>query len=72
MTGSANTAMSIVSRFIMGVGIDVLVTVVPLYQSEVSLPESRGLMVGLCGMLIGFSYCLTGFITYGCTFALYS
>jgi len=32
----------IASRFIMGFGIGVLVTFVPLYQSEVSPPESRG------------------------------
>jgi hypothetical protein len=28
-------------------------------------------MVGLHGVLIGFSYSLTGFITYGCYFASY-
>lgn len=71
MTGSVNIAMFIVSRFIMGFGIGILVTLVPLYQSEVSPPESRGLMVGLHGVLIGFSYSLTGFITYGCYFAPY-
>jgi MFS family permease len=71
MTGSVDIAMFIVSRFIMGFGIGVLVTLVPLYQSEVSPPESRGLMVGLHGVLIGFSYSLTGFVTYGCYFAPY-
>jgi len=69
MTASVDIPMFIVSRFIMGFGIGVLVTLVPLYQSEVSPPESRGLMVGLHGVLIGFSYSLTGFITYGCYFA---
>ncbi|KAK3712004.1 hypothetical protein LTR37_009316 [Vermiconidia calcicola] len=71
MTASTGVGMFIASRFIMGFGIGVLVTLVPLYQSEVSPPESRGLMVGLHGVLIGFSYCLTGFITYGCYFAPY-
>jgi MFS family permease len=71
MTGSVDIPMFIVSRFIMGFGIGVLVTLVPLYQSEVSPPESRGLMVGLHGVLIGFSYSLTGFVTYGCYFAPY-
>ena len=65
MTGSVDIPQFIVSRFIMGFGIGVLVTLVPLYQSEVSPPESRGLMVGLHGVLIGFSYSLTGFVTYG-------
>lgn len=71
MTASVNIPMFIVSRFIMGAGIGILVTLVPLYQSEVSPPESRGLMVGLHGVLIGFSYSLTGFVTYGCYFASY-
>ena len=66
MTASQDIPMFIVSRFIMGFGIGQLVTLVPLYQSEVSPPESRGLMVGLHGVLIGFSYSLTGFVTYGC------
>lgn len=71
MTGSANTATFIMSRSIVGFGIGVLVILVPLYQPEVSPPESRGLMVGIRGVLIGFSYYLTDFITYGCSFALY-
>ncbi|KAK5951934.1 hypothetical protein OHC33_006820 [Knufia fluminis] len=71
MTASVHIAMFIVSRFIMGFGVGILVTLVPLYQSEVSPPESRGLMVGLHGVLIGFSYSLTGFVTYGCYFANY-
>ena len=71
MTASVDIPMFIVARFIMGFGIGVLVTLVPLYQSEVSPPESRGLMVGLHGVLIGFSYSLTGFVTYGCYFAPY-
>lgn len=55
MTASVDIPMFIVSRFIMGFGIGILVTLVPLYQSEVSPPESRGLMVGLHGVLIGFT-----------------
>ena len=71
MTASVDIPMFVVARFIMGFGIGVLVTLVPLYQSEVSPPESRGLMVGLHGVLIGFSYAMTGFVTYGCYFAPY-
>lgn len=71
MTGTVDIPMFIASRFIMGFGIGILVTLVPLYQSEVSPAESRGLMVGLHGVLIGFSYSLTGFVTYGCYFAPY-
>jgi MFS family permease len=61
--------MFVVSRLIMGFAIGILVTLVPLYQSEVSPAESRGLMVGLHGVLIGLSYSLTGFVSYGCSFS---
>lgn len=44
MTGAVDIPMFIVSRFIMGFGIGILVTLVPLYQSELSPAESRGLM----------------------------
>ncbi|KAF2029505.1 general substrate transporter [Setomelanomma holmii] len=69
MTASVNIPMFVVSRVIMGFAIGILVTLVPLYQSEVSPAESRGLMVGLHGVLIGFSYSLTGFVSYGCSFS---
>lgn len=36
MTASVDVGMFIASRFVMGWGIGVLVTLVPLYQSEVS------------------------------------
>lgn len=71
MMGSVDVAMFCVARLIMGFAIGILVTLVPLYQSEVSPAESRGLMVGLHGVLIGFSYSLTGFVSYGCSFAPY-
>jgi MFS family permease len=45
MTGSVDIAMFVVARVIMGFAIGILVTLVPLYQSEVSPAESRGLMV---------------------------
>lgn len=69
MTGSVNVPMFCVSRVIMGFAIGILVTLVPLYQSEVSPAESRGLMVGLHGVLIGFSYSLTGFVSYAASFS---
>lgn len=71
MTGSVDVAMFVVARVMMGFAIGILVTLVPLYQSEVSPAESRGLMVGLHGVLIGLSYSLTGFVSYACSFAPY-
>ncbi|TKA68254.1 hypothetical protein B0A49_05335, partial [Cryomyces minteri] len=42
--GSVNVGMFIFARFFAGVGIGILVTCIPMYQAEVSTPESRGFM----------------------------
>lgn len=39
-----------------------LVTLVPLYQSEISPPTIRGLLVGTHGALIGGGYALSGWV----------
>ncbi|KAF2790363.1 general substrate transporter [Melanomma pulvis-pyrius CBS 109.77] len=71
MTGSANIAMFLASRFIMGWGIGMMVsgadeTSVPLYQSELATPTHRGRHVGFHGMALATGYALTGFIGFGC------
>jgi len=43
--GSVNVGMFLVARFVAGFGIGMLVTAIPMYQAEVSTPESRGFMV---------------------------
>jgi MFS family permease len=45
--GSINSAMFLVGRLINGLGIGALVTAIPMYQAEVSTPESRGFMVSM-------------------------
>jgi MFS family permease len=45
--GSINTGMFLVGRLINGLGIGALVTAIPMYQAEVSTPESRGFMVSM-------------------------
>ncbi|KAK3696007.1 hypothetical protein LTR37_018225 [Vermiconidia calcicola] len=54
--GSVSNSMFIVMRFITGWGIGALVTLVPLYQSEISPPKIRGLLVGMHGVLICVGY----------------
>ena len=46
-TGSVNNGMFLVGRFINGLGIGALVSTIPMYQAEVSTPESRGFMVSM-------------------------
>jgi MFS family permease len=45
--GSFNNGMFMAGRIINGLGIGALVTVIPIYQAEVSTPESRGFMVSM-------------------------
>ena len=47
--GAYDMAMFLVGRVVAGVGAGILAHVVPIYQSEVSTPETRGAMV--CGNL---------------------
>jgi MFS family permease len=63
---SQNVGMYLAFRFITGFGVGLIVGAVPLYQSEVSPPHSRGLLVGLHGVLLAFGYSLAGWIGYAC------
>ncbi|KAJ5587147.1 uncharacterized protein N7459_002912 [Penicillium hispanicum] len=53
---SVHIAMLLVARFFNGVGSSMINTLIPLYQSEVSPPSSRGRMVGSHGFLIVTGY----------------
>lgn len=64
-TGSVHIAMFLVARFITGFGVGGLVMLVPLWQSEVAPPHSRGLLVGLHGVSILIGYNLATWIGYG-------
>ncbi|KAL4808578.1 general substrate transporter [Aspergillus unguis] len=63
--GSVHIAMFLVARFITGFGIGGLVMLVPLWQSEVAPPYSRGLLVGLHGVSIVFGYSLSAWVGFG-------
>ncbi|KAK9452433.1 general substrate transporter [Dipodascopsis uninucleata] len=64
--GAVNPAMFLVARGISGVGTGMMVTIVPIYQSEIAPAHSRGSQVGTHGVLIGTSYALAGWIGYAC------
>lgn len=56
-------------RFICGLGIGILVTVCPMYLSEMSSPYRRGWLVGHHAIFLVFGYMLSGWVGYGCYFA---
>ncbi|KAF2104643.1 MFS transporter [Rhizodiscina lignyota] len=67
-SGAVDLAMFLVGRFIAGHGAGVLACVVPMYQSEVSTPESRGAMVSITGIMYALGYTLAGWLGYACYF----
>ncbi|TPX07835.1 uncharacterized protein E0L32_010522 [Thyridium curvatum] len=60
--GSVHIAMFLVARFVAGLGIGGLVMLVPLWQSEVAPPHSRGLLVGLHGVSILIGYASSAWV----------
>jgi MFS family permease len=56
-------------RFIAGLGIGILVTICPMYLSELSPPEKRGWLVGHHAIFLVFGYMLSGWLGYACYFA---
>ncbi|KAK7208416.1 MFS transporter [Myxozyma melibiosi] len=63
--GSVHVAMFIAVRFITGFGVGQLLTSVPMYQSELSRPYSRGLTVGTHGVMIVIGYTLSSWVGVG-------
>ena len=63
--GSVNIGMYLAFRFVTGFGIGALVTLVPLYQSEIAPPRIRGLLVGVHGVLICVGYTLASWVGLG-------
>ncbi|KAH8692581.1 general substrate transporter [Talaromyces proteolyticus] len=68
-TGSVHVGMFLVGRFVSGFGAGMLITVVPVFQSEVAPPESRGMLVSLNGVLIVVAYSLAAWIGVACYFS---
>ena len=65
---SVHIAMLFVGRFIGGLASGMMNSTVPLYQSEVSPPQTRGRMVGTHGFLLVAGYAMAGWSGYGCYF----
>ncbi|KAL7940862.1 general substrate transporter [Trichoderma barbatum] len=67
--GTVNIVMFQVGRFLAGVGIGILVTVCPMYMSELAPPEKRGWLVGHHAIFLVFGYMLSSWLGFACYFA---
>lgn len=65
-SGAVNMGMFLAGRFIAGVGAAILACVVPIYQAEVSTPETRGAMVAITGIMYAVGYSLAGWLGFAC------
>ncbi|KAG7088988.1 hypothetical protein E1B28_012934 [Marasmius oreades] len=68
-TAAQNYAMFLVGRILTGIAVGGLIGTVPIYNSEISPPQSRGVIGGLSGYMIGVGTCVANWIGYLCGFA---
>ncbi|KAI6780471.1 uncharacterized protein J7T54_002869 [Emericellopsis cladophorae] len=54
-------------RAIAGLGVGILIMIVPMYQAEISHPTIRGRVTGLQQLMLGIGSCVATFTTYGTT-----
>lgn len=68
-TAAQNVGMLIAGRVIAGLAVGVLLSVVPVYNAELALPQYRGIIVGLFAVMASFGVLCSNWIGYGCQFA---
>ncbi|OQE13677.1 hypothetical protein PENFLA_c044G00396 [Penicillium flavigenum] len=66
--GAINLAMLIAGRFIAGVAVGMLTSVIPMYASEIAEASSRGMMSGLLQWMLSWGYLVAQWLGYGCSF----
>lgn len=67
--GAAHIAMFLVGRFIGGIAVGILVTLVPLFQSEIAPPAVRGFLVSQHGVMMVLGYSLAAWTGFACFFS---
>lgn len=66
--GAINMVMLIVGRFIAGVAVGMLTSVIPMYAGEIAESSSRGMMSGLLQWMLSWGYLIAQWLGYGCSF----
>lgn len=67
-TSATKLSHLIIGRVISGLGVGLLSTIVPIYQSEISPPHNRGKLacIEFTGNIVG--YCSSVWVDYGCSY----
>lgn len=68
-TAAQDVGMLIAGRVIAGLAVGVLLSIVPVYNAELAVPQYRGIIVGLFAVMASFGVLCSNWIGYGCQFA---
>ncbi|KAF5352978.1 hypothetical protein D9758_007943 [Tetrapyrgos nigripes] len=68
-TAAVNYGMFLVGRILTGIAVGGLVGTVPIYNSEIAPSESRGIIGGLSGYMIGIGGFLANWVGFACGYA---
>ncbi|KAJ5739389.1 hypothetical protein N7533_012173 [Penicillium manginii] len=66
--GAINMVMLIIGRFIAGVAVGMLTSVIPMYAGEMAEAKTRGMMSGLLQWMLSWGYLIAQWLGYGCSF----
>ncbi|KAI0310356.1 general substrate transporter [Amylostereum chailletii] len=67
--GSVHIAMLIAGRILGGFAVGMMNMTIPIYNSEISPPNRRGLVSGLHAQFVGFGFAAANWIGFGCSYA---
>ena len=70
-TASMNIGMFLAGRALAGIAVGGMVATVPIYLSEISAPESRGLIGGISGCGISFGTMMSNWVGFAGSYAPY-
>ncbi|KAG9573397.1 MFS transporter, partial [Aureobasidium melanogenum] len=70
-TANVNIGMFLAGRVLAGYAVGGLVGTVPIYLSEISSPQHRGLIGGISGCGIAFGTMMSNWVGFACSYASY-
>ncbi|KAF7719483.1 MFS-type Sugar/inositol transporter [Penicillium ucsense] len=70
-TASVNIGMFLAGRVLAGYAVGGMVSTVPIYLSEISEPQYRGLIGGISGCGISFGTMMSNWVGFACSYASY-
>lgn len=69
MQAAANgVGLMIAGRLVAGVAVGMLNGGLPVYISELAVPQERARLVGIFGLMIAIGFCIANWIGYACSF----